>query len=101
LSFGTLTAATLGGLKGTSNIALTNITPASVALTVGGNNQSTTYSGALSGGGSLIKTGSGTLFLTGANNYSGTTTVSTAGTLELDAGGTINGAGVSTAAGVA
>ena len=56
LSFGTLTAATFGGLNGAQNLALTNTTPASVTLTVGGNNQSTTYSGTLSGGGSLTKT---------------------------------------------
>jgi autotransporter-associated beta strand protein len=52
------------------------------ALTVGNNNSSTTYSGVMSGTGSLIKVGSGTLNLTGANTYTGNTTVS-GGTLEL------------------
>ena len=44
-----------------------------------------TYSGVLSGSGSLTKTGSGTLVLTGANSYAGGTTVSD-GTLQGDSG---------------
>ncbi|MCX6868809.1 MAG: autotransporter-associated beta strand repeat-containing protein [Verrucomicrobia bacterium] len=83
LSFGTLTSATFGGLKGDQNLALTNGSSAAVALTVGGNTQNTTYSGALSGTGSLVKTGSGVLTLSGANSYTGTTTVST-GTLVIN-----------------
>jgi fibronectin-binding autotransporter adhesin len=75
LSFGTLTSATFGGLSGAQNLALTNTTPANVALSVGNNNQNTTYSGVLSGGGSLTKIGSGTLILSGNNSYTGTTTV--------------------------
>ena len=39
-----------------------------------------TYTGAMSGTGSLVKTGAGALMLTGTNSYSGTTTVN-AGTL--------------------
>ena len=68
--------ATLGGLTGTQNIALsnTNATPAAVTLNVGNNGSSTTYSGALTGTGSLVKVGSGTLTLAGANTYTGTTT---------------------------
>ncbi|GAB5561647.1 MAG: hypothetical protein SynsKO_32940 [Synoicihabitans sp.] len=80
LSFGDLTNATLGGLSGSDDLSLTNTTPAAVALTVGNNDASTTYTGNLSGAGSLTKTGAGTLTLTGANTYSGGTTVS-AGTL--------------------
>jgi len=56
-----------------------------VALTVGGNNASTTFSGNLSdlnGGGSLTKTGTGLLLLSGENSYGGGTTVSS-GTLEV------------------
>ena len=53
-----------------------------VALTVGGNNQSTVYSGVLSGGGSLIKTGSGTLTITASQSYAGPTVVAQ-GTLQL------------------
>ena len=82
LSFGTQTAATFGGLKGAQNLALSNISGQAVALTIGGNNQSTTYSGALSGSGSLTKTGTGTLTLAVANSHSGDTTVN-GGTLAL------------------
>ena len=79
------TAFTLGGLNGAANVALVNnaTTPAAIALTVGGANASTVYSGALTGAGSLIKTGTGTLTLTSTGtNYSGTTTIN-GGTLEL------------------
>ncbi|MEI6073075.1 MAG: autotransporter-associated beta strand repeat-containing protein [Verrucomicrobiae bacterium] len=89
-SFGTQTAVTLGGLAGDKNLALTNAASAAVALTVGGvynsntvtNNFNTTYSGILSGNGSLTKNGIGITTLSGANTYSGGTTV-TAGTLQL------------------
>jgi autotransporter-associated beta strand protein len=81
-------AFTVGGLAASSagtgsNLALRNDASTPIALTVGGNNQSTTYKGVLSGGGSLIKTGNGTLTLGGANTYTGTTTVS-GGTLQVD-----------------
>jgi len=85
VQFGTsVTAATFGSLAGTGNFALvnTNATPAAVALTAGGNNASTTYSGIISGTGSLTKTGTGTLILSGTNTYSGATTI-TAGTLQV------------------
>lgn len=82
LSFGTLTAATLGGLKGAQNLALTNTSAAAVALTAGGNNAGTTYSGQLSGTGSTVtKVGNGALTLTGASTYTGGTTIA-AGTLK-------------------
>jgi fibronectin-binding autotransporter adhesin len=73
-------AFTVGGLAASSsgsgfNLALTNTAGSAVALSVGGNNASTTYAGVMSGGGSLVKAGSGTLTLTGANTYSGGTTV--------------------------
>jgi autotransporter-associated beta strand protein len=85
LDFGTLTSATLGGLSGSSNLGLASVN----ALTLGGNNLSTTYSGAISGAGALVKAGTGTFTLTGANVYDGTTTVN-AGTLSLG-NGTTNG----------
>jgi len=89
-SFGTLTAATLGGLNGDKNLALTNASAAAVALTLGGNQLNTAYSGNLSetgAGASLTKTGIGTMVLTGANSYTGGTTIS-AGTLQIGSAGT-------------
>ncbi len=84
----TANAFTFGGLAASSagtgsNLALLNDASTPIALTVGGNNSSTTYNGVLSGGGSLVKTGGGTLALGGANTYTGSTTVS-AGTLQVD-----------------
>ena len=83
-------AFTLGGLAASSSgagydLALQNnaASPAAVALTVGGNNASTTYAGVLSGAGSLTKVGTGTLTLTGTNTYSGITSIN-AGTLSID-----------------
>ncbi|MFO1096899.1 MAG: autotransporter domain-containing protein [Xanthobacteraceae bacterium] len=73
---------TIGSLAGAGNVTL-----GAAALTTGGDNTSTTFSGGISGtGGSLVKEGSGTLTLTGANNYTGGTTIS-AGTLQLGNGG--------------
>ena len=60
----------LGGLSGSRNLAIGGNT-----LAIGGNNKSTTYSGALSGSGSLVKTGSGTLTATGSHSYTGGTYV--------------------------
>lgn len=85
-SVGTV-GAILGGLKGSRNLSLINSSSVAVALTVGNNNQSTTYSGALSGsGGTLTKIGNGTLILSGANTYDGSTTIS-GGSLQLGDGG--------------
>jgi fibronectin-binding autotransporter adhesin len=75
LSFLTVTNANLGGLQGINNLALTNDSGGNVALSVGGNNQSTSYDGILSGGGSLTKAGTGTMILTDVNTYTGTTTI--------------------------
>ena len=76
---------TIGGLGGSGDVLLNDtilFTGGSgfsngipVALTVGYNNSSTTYSGILSGSGSLIKAGTGTLTLSGVNTYAGNTTV--------------------------
>jgi autotransporter-associated beta strand protein len=88
LSFGTLEAATLGGLSGSGTLALTNSaeTPAAVALTLnvgsGAFGEDPTFSGSLTGTGSLTKTGSGTQVLAAQNTFTGTTTVS-AGILRL------------------
>jgi autotransporter-associated beta strand protein len=78
---------TIGGLAGSGSLLLANTIVFTadpgpgysnglpVALTVGYNNSSSTYSGVMNGPGSLIKVGSGTLNLTGANTYTGNTTV--------------------------
>ena len=75
---------TIGSLRGDGLVFLSSKT-----LTVGRNNQSTTFSGVIQDGGinpgtggSLVKLGRGTLTLTGANTYTGTTTVS-AGVLRI------------------
>ena len=73
LNFGSLTAATFGGLAGPGTLSLSNSSSGAVALSVGNNNVSTTFSGAMGGLGSLSKVGSGTLLLSGSNSYAGTT----------------------------
>jgi autotransporter-associated beta strand protein len=70
---------TIGSLAGSLDVALGSST-----LTVGGDGQSTTYSGGLSGSGGLTKVGSGTFTLSAASSYTGPTTVS-AGQLSLAA----------------
>jgi autotransporter-associated beta strand protein len=83
LSFGSLASATLGGLQGSQSLALTNASAGNVTLSVGGNGGDTTYSGVLSGGGSLVKIGAGTLTLSGTNLYFGATQINQ-GTLLLN-----------------
>ena len=64
LAIGSLSGATGGSL------AL-----GAATLTTGNDNTNTTFSGAIAGGGSLVKVGGGTFTLCGPNAYSGTTTV--------------------------
>ncbi len=73
----------LGGLSGSGNIALADVTGGSLTLNVGGNSGTlTTYSGVLSGIGGLNNAG-GVLTLTNSNsNYTGPTTI-TGGALVL------------------
>jgi fibronectin-binding autotransporter adhesin len=85
VAFDGITAATFGGLSGDKALVLSNTAAAAVALSVGNNNADTSYSGGLSGAGSLTKVGSGTLTLSAANSYAGATTVS-AGRLLLSGG---------------
>ena len=69
----------LGGLKGGDQLDL-----ALNSISVGANNQSTSFTGVLhSTGGGLVKVGTGSLTLAGANTYTGSTTLS-GGTLLLD-----------------
>lgn len=99
ISFDTLTAATFGGLSGDKSILLENSatpTPAAVALTVGGNNSTTTYDGVLSGAGaSLTKAGTGSLTLTAAQTYDGATTIN-GGEIILDSGAALVGSALNT-----
>ena len=69
---------TIGSLAGAGSVTL-----GSATLTTNGDNTSTTFSGVISGSGSLAKIGGGTLVLSGANTYSGGTTLA-AGTLRLE-----------------
>ena len=71
---------TIDGLSGAGNVSINS----SRTLTVGGNNESsTTFSGQISGAGSLTKIGTGTQILSGTSNYSGATTIN-AGRLQVD-----------------
>ena len=88
VAFNGITAATFGGLSGDKALALSNTSAAAVALSVGNNNSNTTYSGGLSGAGSLTKVGLGTLTLGGSNSYAGATVIE-AGTLALGPAGSI------------
>ena len=65
-----LSGVTIGSLSGDGLVYLGTKT-----LTIGSNNQSTTFSGVIQESGSLTKIGTGTLILTGSNTYIGTTTV--------------------------
>ncbi|MEM1159079.1 MAG: autotransporter domain-containing protein, partial [Verrucomicrobiota bacterium] len=73
--------ATLGGLEGTGTLDL-----GTTSITIGGNNEDTTYSGVISGTGSVTKSGTGTTTLSGDNTYTGTTTIS-GGILQVGDGG--------------
>jgi len=67
----------IGGLKGSRNIDVgTNV------LAAGGNGESTTYDGVISGAGGYTKTGTGTMVLTATQAYAGTTGVN-GGTLRV------------------
>ncbi|MEN9667608.1 MAG: hypothetical protein RLZZ326_3971, partial [Planctomycetota bacterium] len=82
-----------GGLTGSGNLDL-----GSNAITIGGNGASTTYSGVISGTGSVTKTGTGTLRLTGTNAYTDGTTI-VAGTLALGANNVLPDTGAVTVSG--
>lgn len=90
----------VGALAGTAHQSLLDTTGAPIVLNVGGNGASTTYSGGLSGQGSLIKSGAGTLTLAGPNSHTGATSVN-AGTLAFsDSAQFIGALTVANAAGI-
>ena len=68
---------TIGSLAGAGSVLLGANT-----LTIGSNNQSTTFSGVIQDSGGVTKSGTGTVTLSGTNTYSGSTTV-TAGVLAI------------------
>jgi len=106
LSFGTLTSAVLGGLKGAHPFVITNESGAAMALTLGANGQSTTFASAMNDGGAgstVTKIGAGALTLSGTNTYTGATTINggalfvnggIAGSVTAAAGTTLGGSGI-------
>jgi autotransporter-associated beta strand protein len=90
---------TVGSLAGSGNVTL-----AAATLTTGNDGASTSFLGAISGSGGLIKIGGGTFTLAGASAYTGATAVN-AGILQIDGsiatssltsvnnGGTLTGSG--------
>jgi autotransporter-associated beta strand protein len=73
---------TIGSLAGAGQVELSINPFASGSLTVGADNTSTTFGGAITDVGVLTKIGTGTLTLSGSNSYIGTMTVS-GGTLQI------------------
>ncbi|MEI6713394.1 MAG: autotransporter-associated beta strand repeat-containing protein, partial [Verrucomicrobiota bacterium] len=82
---------TIGSLSG-GGVLGGDVSLGAAVLTVGGDGSSTTYAGAITGGGSLTKTGTGRLIISGSNGFTGLTTVS-AGTLVLGSGNALAGGG--------
>lgn len=81
---------TINGLSGAGTVD--SVAGGSPTLTVGGNDQSGTFSGIIkntAGTLALTKTGTGTFTLSGTNTYAGSTTVS-AGSLALSGSGSIS-----------
>ena len=85
---------TLGSLSGAGTVSFNGVLfggSSAIELTVGGDNATTTYSGAfseISTSASLTKIGTGAMTLTGSSYYSGATTVKS-GTLALSGGGAL------------
>ncbi len=67
-------SAIIGALAGTGSVFVGN-NGGTRTLTLGANNHSATFSGALNGPGNVIKTGEGSQFFNGSNTLTGATTV--------------------------
>ena len=100
-----LGSATIGAISGPGNIILNGYSESAytlqadaIALTVGGNNASTSESGIITGSGSLTKIGTGTLTLSGANTYTGNTTVN-GGAFVLSGGSLANSTNITVGSG--
>ncbi len=87
-------AQTIGALSGNGTITSNSSIGGAVALKIGNNGHSGTFSGVIDNAGSetiaVTKLGNGTQAFTGANTYTGGTTIS-GGTLQLGDGTTSNG----------
>jgi autotransporter-associated beta strand protein len=90
LSFGSLTAASIGALTGSQNLLLNNAASAVVNLTLGNNTTASVYTGNLGDGGlgaSVVMSGTGRQTLSGNNTYTGPTTVNSGATLSIGGAG--------------
>ncbi|MGC4016295.1 MAG: autotransporter-associated beta strand repeat-containing protein [Luteolibacter sp.] len=78
-------AFTLGGLKDAASpatpagVVLQDSAATAIVLTIGGNNATVSFTGGVTGPGSLTKTGTGIQTLGGTNTYSGGTTIANGG----------------------
>lgn len=84
----------IGAFAGTATLALTDTGGGAVALNIGGNNASTTFSGTFTGAGSIIKSGTGTFISAGSSSETGGVTIA-GGTYQMGNGGTTGNAGQS------
>jgi len=87
---------TIGSLAGSGSV---NLNVAAKALTTGGNNASTTFSGTIAGLGGLTKAGAGNFTLSNNNGYTGATLVNGGILTIADAGAIDNSISVTVAAG--
>ena len=88
----------IGGLQGSGSLLMTDTLGNDLALTVGGNDFNTTFSGSLSdggppsgSGGTLTKVGTGTLILSGTNAFRGGTKVEDGTLIVTNSMGLANG----------
>ena len=82
LGYGNQSLAELSGVRG-SSVAIGDVQGG--VLTVGSDNNSTTFAGTISGAGGLTKVGAGVFTLSGSNSYTGNTQVN-GGTLQIGNG---------------